>query len=177
MGTRLECTARFGYLLRVETTIKKPGLPRATLHKPVYDIKGYYWYGHGCNNRFFESLAEVDVSQLNDPIEWSRAGDLMRYLSGIYSKTEQIRYQMEQLPVRGIIERRQQSHYYWVTKEGLVWMYASYCQTRYLVNPLLSKEFACRISPEIVALDAFKAAINSIHVGLSTIYQQLNMVA
>ncbi|TSA48153.1 MAG: hypothetical protein D4R56_00935, partial [Deltaproteobacteria bacterium] len=109
--------------------------------------------------------------------EWFRTGDLMRYLSGTYSKTAQIRCQMEKLRVRGFIEKRQHSHYYRVTKAGYVWMYASYCQIRYLVNPLLSKGIECRISPELAGLDVFEAAINSIHSGLSTIYQQLNMVA
>ena len=215
-GNSIKMYNKGGYLLRVETTINNPGLPGATLHKPVYDIKGYYWYGHGCNNRFFEALAEVDVSQLNDhsapytqPVvtgtgrrvaapdlrqdkqvilfalllngryssEWFRTSDLMRYLSGTYSKTAGIRCQMEKLRVRGIIEKRQHSHYYRVTKDGFVWMYASYCQIRYLINPLLSKGIECRIRNKNKGDDVFEAAINSIHVGLSTIYQQLNMVA
>ncbi len=56
-------------------------------------------------------------------------------------------------------------------------MYASYCQIRYLVNPLLSKEIECRIREKSEGDDVFEEAINSIHAGLSTIYQQLNMVA
>ena len=46
--------------------INNPGLPGAKLHKPLYDIKGYYWYGHGCNNRFLEALSEVDSSQFSE---------------------------------------------------------------------------------------------------------------
>jgi hypothetical protein len=56
-------------------------------------------------------------------------------------------------------------------------MYASYCQIRYLVNPTLSKGIANRISQELAVLDTFEVAINSINSGVSTIYQQLNMVA
>ncbi len=215
-GNSIKMYNKGGYLLRVETTINNPGLPGATLHKPIYEIKGYYWYGHGCNNRFFEALAEVDVSQLNNhseqytqPVvtgtgkrvaapdlrqdkqmillslllnsryssEWFRTSDLMRCLSGTYSKTAEIRYQMEKLRVRGIIERRHHSNYYRVTKKGFVWLYASYCQMRYLVSPLISKDIECRISPKIARLDVFEESINSIHDGLSTIYQHLNMVA
>jgi len=204
-----------GYLLRVETPINNPGLPGATLHKPVYDIMGYYWYGYGRNNRFLEALSEVDVSQLNDsaqytqPVltetgkrvaapdirqdkqielialllngryssEWFRTADLLRHLTGTYSKTAEIRYQMEKLRVRGIIEKRQHTHYYRITKEGYVWMYAAYCQNRYLVKPLISKSIEKGISTEAASLDVFESAINSIHNGLSAIYQQLNIAA
>ena len=55
-----------GRLLRVETTINNPGLPGAKLQKPLCYLQGYYWYGLRCNNRFSDTLAQVDVSQLNN---------------------------------------------------------------------------------------------------------------
>ncbi len=177
-----------GYLLRVETTINNPRLPGAELHKPIFEIKGYYWYGHGCNNRFFEALSEVDISQLNfnaqkykQPIvtikgkrvaapdlrqdkqqaliselincrysaEWFRIKDLMACLTGNYSKTAEIRYQIVKLKERGLIEKRQHANYYRVTKEGYIWLYVSYCQLRYLVSPLLSKNYKNEIRQKV----------------------------
>jgi len=205
-----------GYLLRVETTINNPGLPGAKLHKPLFHIMGYYWYGLGCNNRFLEALSEVDVSQLEDKrqkycgavitekgkriaapdlrqdkqlalitvllscrysAEWFRIKKLLYLLSGYYSKTAEIRYQIEKLKQRGLIEKRQGANYYRVTKQGYIWMYASYCQNRYFVSPLLSKDEKNEISKKVVHLDEFEKAINEIRGGLSVIYEQLNMVA
>jgi hypothetical protein len=58
-----------GRLFRVETTINNPELPGAILHKPIEKIKGYYWYGHQCNNRYLEALSEIDLSSICDNTE------------------------------------------------------------------------------------------------------------
>lgn len=215
-GNSIKMYNKGGYLLRVETTINNPGLPGAKLHKPVYDIKGYYWYGHGCNNRFLEALSEIDSSQLNDTstkytqslitekgkrvaapdlrqkkqlaliavllscrysAEWFRVRELICYLSDDYSKTAEIRYQMEKLKERGLVEKRQGANYYRVTKEGYIWMYVSYCQMRYFVSPLLSKCIENEIRQKMDSPDEFERAIKNIHEGLSSIYQQLNIAA
>jgi hypothetical protein len=215
-GNSIKMYNKGGYLLRVETTINNPGLPGATLHKPLFDIKGYYWYGHGCNNRFLEALSEVDSSQLNDTsskytealitekgkriaapdlrqkkqlalisvllncrnsAEWFRIKELIPYLSRDYSKTAEIRYQMQKLKERGLLEKRQSANYYRVTKEGYVWMYVSYCQMRYFVSPLLSKSIENEIRQRIDCLDEFERAVKNIHEGLISIYQQLNIAA
>ena len=215
-GNSIKMYNKGGYLLRVETTINNPGLPGAKLHKPVYEIKGYYWYGHGCNNRFLEALSEVDSSLLNDTstkytqtlitekgkriaapdlrqkkqmaliaallncrysAEWFRVKELMRYLSEDYSKTAEIRYQMQKLKERGLIEKRQKANYYRVTKEGYIWMYVSYCQLRYFVSPLLSKTIENGIRQKVDSPDEFERAVKNIHDGLSSIYQQLNIAA
>jgi predicted transcriptional regulator len=205
-----------GYLLRVETTINNPGLPGAKLHKPVYDIKGYYWYGHGCNNRFLEALSEVDSSQLSETStkytetlitekgkriaapdlrqkkqlslvavllncryssEWFRVKDLIPCLSGDYSKPAEIRYQLQKLKERGLLEKRQGANYYRVTREGYIWLYVSYCQIRYFVSPLLSTTIEKGIRQKMDSLDEFEKAVKTIHDGLSSIYQQLNIAA
>lgn len=215
-GNSIKMYNKGGYLLRVETTINNPGLPGAKLHKPVYDIKGYYWYGHGCNNRFLEALSEVDVSQLHDTsnkytetlitekgkriaapdlrqkkqlalisvllncrysAEWFRVKELIPYLSGDYSKTAEIRYQMQKLKERGLLEKRQGANYYRVTKEGYIWMYVSYCQVRYFVSPLLSRSIEKGIRQKMDSLDELEKAVKNIHEGLSSIYQQLNIAA
>jgi hypothetical protein len=52
-GNSIKMYNKGGYLLRVETTINNSGLPGAKLHKPLCYLQGYYWYGLGCNSRFF----------------------------------------------------------------------------------------------------------------------------
>lgn len=53
-----------GYLLRVETTINNiAGLPSG-LKKPICYVQGLYWYGQGCNDRFFNTMADVSPEEL-----------------------------------------------------------------------------------------------------------------
>jgi len=57
-------------MLRVETTINNPRAAGDKLHKPIGKIKGYYWYGIQCNDRFLDVLAQVYVTQLNNECEY-----------------------------------------------------------------------------------------------------------
>jgi hypothetical protein len=213
-GNSIKMYNKGGCLLRVETTINNPGLPGAKLHKPICYLQGYYWYGIKCNNRFFETLSEVDTSQLtgkqsfyNKAIvnekgkrisapdlrddrqfalvalllssrfsaEWFRSSELKHLLSDHFSKTAEIRYQMEKLLQRGLIVKQQNSNYYRVTKEGYTWIYVAYLQNRYFVNPLLSKIYKNDLAKSIKLFDKLETAINDIYGGLNTIYQNLNI--
>jgi repressor of nif and glnA expression len=101
----------------------------------------------------------------------------MHYLSDDYFKTAEIRYQMQKLKERGLLEKRQKANYYRVTKEGYIWMYVSYCQARYFVSPLLSKTIENGIRQKMNSPDEFERAVKNIHDGLSSIYQQLDIAA
>ena len=98
-------------------------------------------------------------------------------LSTYFSKTAEIRYQIEKLLQRGLIEKRQNANYYRVTKEGYIWLYVAYSQNRYFVNPLLSKIYKNDLSEKTKLFDKLETAINNIYGGLSTIYQQLNIAS
>ena len=63
-GNSIKCYNKSGLLLRVETTINKPELPGLKLKKPACNLQAYYWYGHGCNGRYLETLANTDISIL-----------------------------------------------------------------------------------------------------------------
>ena len=67
-GNSIKCYNKSGCLLRVETTINKPGLPGLKLKKPAINLMAYYWYGHACNSRYFETIADIDISILNPTI-------------------------------------------------------------------------------------------------------------
>ncbi len=67
-GNSIKCYNKSGCLLRVETTINKPELPGLKLKKPACNLQAYYWYGHACNSRYFETIANIDISVLDDVI-------------------------------------------------------------------------------------------------------------
>jgi hypothetical protein len=215
-GNSIKMYNKGGYMLRVETTINNPRLPGAKLQKPLFEIKGYYWYSFGCNNRFFDAISSIDSSQigsseneltsavytkkgkrvaapdLRNPkqiallavlcnprfsVEWFRTKELIRYLSGHYSKTAEIRYQMDKLKARNLIERRKGANYYRVTKKGYAWINIAYSQNRYFLTPLLSMDIEKGISKECEGLDKFELTLNTIKNGLDAIYQELNIAA
>lgn len=215
-GNSIKMYNKGGYLLRVETTINNPRLPGAKLQKPIFELKGYYWYGFGCNNRFFNAISKVDATLMGDneqefttavhtkkgkrvaapdlrnpkqvavlavlsnpryASEWFRTKELMRYLSGYFSKTAEIRYQLEKLIVRGLIEKRQSANYYRVTEKGYSWLNIAYSYNRYFLTPLLSTQLQEEISNNGDSLDMLEQAQTGIKSGLNTIYQQLNIVA
>ena len=215
-GNSIKMYNKGGYMLRVETTINNPRLPGARLQKPLFEIKGYYWYSYGCNNRFFDAISKIDGNQigggenefttavytekgkrvaapdLRNPkqtallavlcnprfaIEWFRTKELMRYLSGHYSKTAEIRYQMDKLKARGLTEKRKGANYYRVTKKGYAWINIAYSQNRYFLTPLLSMDIEKEISKKSEGLDKFESALKNIRNGLDAIYQGLNVAA
>jgi hypothetical protein len=60
----IKCYNKGGCLLRVETTINNPDLPGLKLKKPACNLQAYYWYGLGCNSRYFKTLSDIDISSL-----------------------------------------------------------------------------------------------------------------
>jgi len=215
-GNSIKMYNKGGYLLRVETTINNPRLPGATLHKPVYNIKGYYWYGHGCNNRFLGALADTDinsVSENNEKLtqtivnekgkkiaasdfrkqrqleliavllnaryasEWFQIKELYPLLTAFYSKPAKIRYEMQKFIERGLVEKRQGTNYYRVTKEGYCWFLVSYCQRRYFINPLQSKLLKKELRKKLDNPDNFELAYERLNQGIELIYQELGIAA
>jgi hypothetical protein len=61
----IKCYNKGGCLLRVETTINNPDLPGLKLKKPACNLQAYYWYGLGCNSRYFNTLSDIDISSLS----------------------------------------------------------------------------------------------------------------
>jgi hypothetical protein len=215
-GNSIKMYNKGGRLLRVETTINNSRLPGAKLQKPLCYLQGYYWYGIRCNDRFCDTLGQVDSTQLNHSkafyqraivtekgkriaapdlrndkqmslfalllssrfsAEWFRSNELKGALSGHFSKTAEIRYQMGKLLERGLIEKRQGANYYRVTKEGYIWLYVAYSQNRYFLNPLLSKIYKKDLATKTKLFSEIETAINNIYGGLTTIYQQLNIAS
>jgi hypothetical protein len=71
-GNSIKCYNKGGCLLRIETTINKPDLPGLKLKKPACNLQAYYWYGFGCNSRYLDTLADIDISSIS-------GGDFEKY--------------------------------------------------------------------------------------------------
>jgi len=64
----VKCYNKSGCLLRVETTINNPDLPGLKLKKPACNLQAYYWYGHGCNSRYLNTLSDIDLSSISQDV-------------------------------------------------------------------------------------------------------------
>ena len=169
-----------GCLIRVETTINKPDLPGLKLKKPAINLMAYYWYGHRCNSRYLETIADIDTSFISEgevkiyqqtfvtqkgykipapdlrkeeqvqfmevlltSVRYAfgfRSKDLKQQLPD-YWKTAKIAYELRKFRVRGLVKKIQNSHYYRLTKKGLVWIFYSFFNSEHLVKPLLSASY------------------------------------
>lgn len=109
--------------------------------------------------------------------EWFRTNEFMRFLSGYFSKTAEIHYQMEKLKARGLIQQRQSANYYRVTEKGDVWLNIVYAHNLYFLTPLLSEEIQRSLHGSDNGLDVFELPQNHIKQGLHAIYQELNIAA
>ena len=58
----IKCYNKSGCLLRVETTINKPDLPGFKLKKPAINLMAYLRYGLSSNNRYIETIGDIDIS-------------------------------------------------------------------------------------------------------------------
>jgi hypothetical protein len=61
-GNSIKMYNKLGYFLRLETTINNPKL--LGLKKPVLYLQAYRWYAQGCNDRFYDCCAHVDLTSI-----------------------------------------------------------------------------------------------------------------
>jgi hypothetical protein len=63
-GNSIKQHNKTGSFIRTETTVNNP--KSLGLKKPICYLQAYLWYGLGCNNRFLDCCADVDVSSISD---------------------------------------------------------------------------------------------------------------
>ena len=207
-----------GYLHRVETTINNiSGLP-GELKKPICYVQGLYWYGLGCNNRFLNTMADIDIDEiLEQEVEkkmtktivtekgqriaapdirkdhqdnlfkvllmskfsstYFRSKSIKPYLSGHYSNTAKIGYELRKLRERGIVKKKKSSNYYIVTEFGYKWLWMMISEKQHFSTPLLS--VFCKIgkSSNTEQWTSIPAETKKINESLSLIYQSIRLVS
>lgn len=62
-GNAVKQYNKTGYYIRTETTINTP--KSLGLQKPVCYLRAYLWFGLGCNNRYLNCCADVDVATIS----------------------------------------------------------------------------------------------------------------
>ncbi len=70
-----------------------------------------------------------------------RSKDL-KLLLGENWKTAKIAYELRKLRERGAVKKLQSSHYYQLTKEGFVWIFYSFFNSKHMLKPLLSGSYS-----------------------------------
>jgi hypothetical protein len=61
-GNSIKMYNKLGYFLRIETTINNPKL--LGLKKPVLFLQAHRWYAQGCNDRFADCCANIDLTSI-----------------------------------------------------------------------------------------------------------------
>jgi len=103
-----------------------------------------------------------------------RLKELKYYLSEYFTKSNQIRYEIEKMLVRGIIEKQQNSNYYIVTQDGFAQIWSLIMTTKHFQNPLLSRTYKSeyrQITGQALKFeqgyDDIKRGLNSLFINIS----------
>jgi len=214
-GNSVKQYNKTGYFIRTETTINNP--KSLGLQKPVLYLQAYLWSGAGCNDRFLNCCADVDVASLpvaehemftkpvadhkgrnitapdfrkyrqkalaNEMLKPKyqaygfRTIDLFNNLSGDFRNPAQIRYEMNKLRVRGVVDKQKNQSFYRVTEMGWKWLWLSICSERHFKNPMISrvmKNSACRSVEQPSHIEAGYDLLNR---GLNLITQQFAVIS
>ena len=83
---------------------------------------------------------KVLLSSVNRSLGF-RSKDLKQLL-GENWKTAKIAYELRKLRERGAVKKLQSSHYYQLTKEGFVWIFYSFFNSKHMLKPLLSGSYS-----------------------------------
>ena len=106
-----------------------------------------------------------------------RTVDLLKNLPQFFQNPAQIRYEMNKLRVRGIVEKNKGMSFYRVTGTGWKWLWISICSERYFKNPIIS--MGSKKTPSFSADQPSKieAAYSMLNQGLSVLTQELALIS
>jgi hypothetical protein len=105
-----------------------------------------------------------------------RLKEVKRYLSGYFTKSNQIRYEIEKLLVRGLVEKMQTSNYYQVTEDGFAQIWSLIMTYKHFHNPLLSRGYKIQYSKLTGKTLKFEQGYDDIKQGLRSIFTSLSML-
>jgi len=105
-----------------------------------------------------------------------RTVDLFKNLPKFFRNPAQIRYELNKLRVRGVVEKHKSLSFYRVTDIGWKWLWVSICAERHFKNPMISmvsKNTPCS-RPEQPS--KIEAAYSVLDRGLSVLTQELALI-
>ncbi len=106
-----------------------------------------------------------------------RLKELIRYLSVYFTKSNQIRYEIEKLMVRGMVEKLQGSNYYIVTQDGFAQIWSLIMTYKHFQNPLLSRTYKNEYRQLTGNTLKFEQGYVDIKQGLKTLFISLSMAS
>jgi len=214
-GNSIKQYNKTGFFIRTETTINNP--KSLGLKKPVLFLQAYLWAGVGCNDRFLDCCADVDVSSISEQDhelfskpapdhkghtitapdfrqdrQKARAkellkpkyhaygfktADLLKNMPTHFRNPAQVRYEMNKLKVRGVVEKVKNKSFYMVTKNGWSWLWLQICSQQHFKNPMISKIFKNELCQICEQPSTIEQAHDLIYRGLTQITSQLALIS
>ena len=106
-----------------------------------------------------------------------RTVDLVKSLPQFFRNPAQIRYELNKLRVRGIVEKDKSMSFYRVTDMGWKWLWVSICAERHFKNPMIS--MGSKKAPSFSAEQPSKieAAYSMLDQGLTVLTQELALIS
>lgn len=106
-----------------------------------------------------------------------RTVGLLKNLSQFFRNPAQIRYEMNKLGVRGIVEKKKSKSFYGVTDTGWKWLWLSICSEQHFKNPVISRGTKKRSHRGAEQPSQIEAAYSLLDQGLSLLTQELAMIS
>ena len=104
-----------------------------------------------------------------------RSKDLKQKLGKSW-KTAKIAYELRKLRERGAVKKIQSSHYYQLTKEGFVWIFYSFFNSKHVIKPLLSASYTKSNISNLHQASIIEGAYSNINTNLSLIMSEFKLV-
>ncbi|MEW6586639.1 MAG: hypothetical protein AB1442_13665 [Nitrospirota bacterium] len=106
-----------------------------------------------------------------------KTGHLLKNLSAHFQNPAQIRYEMNKLKARGVLEKAKHKSFYAVTKKGWTWLWLEICSSNFFKNPMISRSMKNDVLQFASQPSQIEDAYGLIHRGLSQLTQQLAMIS
>lgn len=102
-----------------------------------------------------------------------KTADILPNLRDHFRNSSQVRYEMNKLRARGIIEKVKNKSFYVVTPSGWQWIWVEFTAHAHFRNPLISKTYKKELLQEPVQPSKIEEAYETINRGLNAVIQEL----
>ena len=106
-----------------------------------------------------------------------KTATLQKALANHFGKSAQIRYELQKLLVRGIVNKKKSKSFYIVTEEGWKWIWVTISSVSYFVNPLTSMVYKKQLNQLAAQPSGVEEAYILINQGLSRFTQAFGLIA
>ena len=106
-----------------------------------------------------------------------RTVDLLNSLPQSFRNPAQIRYEMNKLRVRGIVEKKNSMSFYRVTDTGWKWLWLSICSELHFKNPMISGVIKKQPIKGAEQPSQIEAAYSLLNKGLGLLTQEFAMIS